>query len=322
MKHYNKKYLVLFHDAVMINVAWLAAFWLRFNLGEIPQDPFIAAYSDLPLVFSIQAISCFSFGLYRGNWRFASMPDLARILKAVTAGVCMTAVALFFYNRLANVPRSVFPMYSLLLVALFGGPRFIFRWLKDYGNIFSSGERVLIVGSGQAGESAVRDLLRDTHGAYNPIAFVDDAIRKLGQDIHGIRVVADCTSIPSVVKQYNIEMIVIAIPSARSQNMRRIVELCEQTDVPFLTLPSLNDLATGRVSLNTMREVLLEDLLGRDQVTLDWDQINDGLTGKKIVVTGGGGSIGSELCRQIAQLMPSQLIIIDNSEYNLYMIEK
>ena len=167
----------------------------------------------------------------------------------------------------------------------------------------------------------VRDLLRTHSGQYQPVGFVDDDRSKQGKEIHGFRVFGNTQSIPAVVDEHAIDLIVIAIPSATSKAMRRIVRACEKADVPFRTLPGTQDIASGRASVQTLREVSIDDLLGREPVSLDWHAIRSGLQGRSVMVTGGGGSIGSELCRQIARLEPAELIIYENSEFNLYKID-
>ena len=305
----------------MVVVAWLGAYWLRFNLGEVPEPMMTSAVAALLAVVPLQVgVFCY-FGLYRGVWRFASIPDLMRILKAVGIGMLMVSVVLFVATRLEGVPRSVPVLYGLLLVILLSGPRLLYRWLKDHHIDLRTGERVLIVGAGKAGEMLARDLLRKTGHSYIPVAFVDDKQRRQGQELHGIPVVAGCDEIPRVVQSHQIDLVMLAVPSARPVQRRRLVALCEQSGVPFRTVPELGALMSGQVSINQLREVSIEDLLGRDPVSLDWAAINSGLAGKTILITGAGGSIGSELCRQIARLEPAGLLLLDHSEFNLYAIE-
>ncbi|MCR4301102.1 MAG: polysaccharide biosynthesis protein [Sulfuricaulis sp.] len=271
------------------------------------------------------------FGLYRGIWRFASIPDLARILKAVGASVVLAAAASFIFTRLEGVPRSVFFLDGILLVLLLGGPRFIYRCLKDHSlyqwiherrlDANAEQKKALIVGAGKAGEMFVRDLLRDLTGPYRPTAFVDDDTRKVGKEIHGIPVVGTCDEIPGTVTRLRIDLIIIALPAATSRQIRRIVEICETTGLPFRILPQLQDLVSGRASLKDLRDVRIEDLLGREPVTLDWQAITEATRGQTVLVSGGGGSIGAELCRQIGSLNPGRLIIVDRSEFNLYSID-
>lgn len=312
------------HDFICIPIAWIGAYWLRFNMGEIPPQTLFHAFAMLPWIMLFQTIAFWVFGLYRGVWRFASVPDLIRIIKALALGSVMGMLAIFLIERLEYLPRSVIPLYSLLLLFLLGGSRFVYRWFKDK-TFFShgGGERALIVGAGAAGESLVRELLRerDAH-RISPIAFVDDLPQKQGRELHGVRVVGYCEAIRHIVKRYAIDRILIAVPSATASEMRRITALCESTGKPVRTLPGTREIVSGAISVKNLRDVSLEDLLGRDPVNLDWESIRSHIKNKVVLVSGGGGSIGSELCRQILQLKPQKLIIIDNSEYNLFCIEQ
>jgi FlaA1/EpsC-like NDP-sugar epimerase len=309
------------HDLVMIPVAWLAAYWLRFNLGRIPPEFVDSALNSLPWVLVIQGTVFWLFGLYRGVWRFASLPDLVRIVKAAVAGTVLVVVALFIVNRTELIPRSVPVLFLGLQVILLAGPRLLYRWMKDHRLNLSSGQRVLIVGAGRAGEMLVRDMLRDASRSYFPAGFVDDKPRRQGGEVHGVPVLGQTEAIPDIVLREDIDVLMLAVPSATAKEMRRLVELCEGTGRPFRTVPELRNLMTGQVSISQLRPVSIEDLLGRDPVSLDWEGIRAGLSGRAVLVTGAGGSIGSELVRQIAAAVPSRLILIDNGEYNLYRIE-
>ncbi len=319
------------HDLLMVPIAWFGAYWLRFNLEPFPAGFFDQALVLLPVIWIAQGGMFWYFGLYRGIWRFASIPDLMRIIKAVAAGVVVAAMASFILTRLQSVPRSVFILDGILLVLLLGGPRFVYRWFKDRhqyrwlrdGSLNASDEikNALIVGAGKAGEMLVRDLLREQSGPYRPVAFVDDNNKKIGKEIHGIPVTGSCDEIPGIVTRLGIDLIIIALPSATSRQIRRIVEICETTGLSFRILPQLQDLVSGRASLKDLRDVKIEDLLGREPVTLDWGAINEAIHEKTVLVTGGGGSIGAELCRQIARLKPARLIILERSEFNLYNID-
>ena len=309
------------HDLLIVPVAWFAAYWLRFNFTTIP-DPFLkTAWLWLPLLLVAQSATFVYFGLYRGDWRFASMPDLLRIIKEVTVGTLVCIVVIFLSTRLNNIPRSVFPAYWLLLIVGLGTPRFFYRWIKDHKLYLGQGERVLIVGAGRAGEMLARDLLRDPHRSLEPVGFVDDMKRKRGAEIHGIRVIGSCRQLPKLVKKLEVDIVLLAIPSARSPQVRRIVEYCEKARVPFRSIPCMQDLIAGRVSINNLREVSIEDLLGRDPVRLDREAIRNELSGRCVLISGGGGSIGTELCRQVAKLAPSKLVLLENCEYNLFRIE-
>jgi FlaA1/EpsC-like NDP-sugar epimerase len=273
------------------------------------------------VVVLVQAIAFHYFGLYRGVWRFASLPDLIRILQAVLVGVVFSAIAMFLISRMGGVPRSVLPLYGILLVALLGSSRMMVRWSKDRTLYRGESKRVLIVGAGKAGEMLVRDLLRTKDEVYEPVGFVDDSITRWGRELHGVRVLGACDEIAELTDRLDVDLIVLAIPSANSRQMRRLVSLCEKTGVPFRTLPPIDRWMSGEVRLNQLREVSIDDLLGREPVSLDWNAIGLGIEGKKVLVTGAGGSIGSELCRQIARLNPAHLTLLDNCEFNLYSIE-
>ena len=319
LKRLRNRAAAFCHDVLMIPVGWFGAYWLRFNLETVPAEFMRTALEIFPVVLVIQGMLFWYFGLYRGIWRFASMPDLVRIAKAVAFGATASAVVIFLLTRMQGIPRSVFPLYGLLLFAALGGPRFTYRWLKDHKLYRQEGKKALIVGAGKAGEMLVRDLLRDPQRQYEPAGFVDDNTMKRGQEIHGVRVLGGTDDIPDLVS--DIDIILIALPSARSSEMRRIVGICEKTAIPVRTLPKLDDFVTGKASVNALRDVKIDDLLGREAVTLEWSAIRQRVQGCCVLVTGGGGSIGSELCRQIAQLAPARLVIFEQNEFNLYFID-
>jgi FlaA1/EpsC-like NDP-sugar epimerase len=309
------------HDLAMIPLAWLGAWWLARDLAPIPAEAWPGLLLALLAVLPLQAASDWWFGLYRGVWRFASLPDLVRIGQAVLTGTLFSAVLLYTTGLAAPLPRAQLLLYGLLLLCLLALPRFWYRWWKDHRRNFHSAQRVLIVSAGSDGEMLARDMLRDPREAFRPIAFVDDDPAKQGKEIQGVRVVGPFAAMPDVVGSYAIDVVVLALTSADAAQMRRLVGLAERCGVPFRTVPRLNDLMHGRVGLRELRKVRIEDLLGRDPVSLDWPRISAGLAGRVIMVTGAGGSIGAELCRQIAGLEPAALILVDNSEYNLYRIE-
>ena len=232
-------------------------------------------------------------------------------------------IILVLINRLEGIPRSVLILYPFFLVFLLGGPRLLYRVWKDRSislrNIHP-GTRVIIVGGGMGGEMVVRDMLRE--GSYIPIGIVDDDEDLIRSRIHGVPVLGKIGQLPQIVERYDAETIVIAIPSASNAQMRQIVETCEKSGKPFQTLPQLHDMVSGRASVQSLREVSIDDLLGRDKVVLDWTLIQAEIAGKSILVSGGGGSVGSELCRQVASLGAASLIVFERSEHHLYLIDK
>ncbi|WP_297393850.1 nucleoside-diphosphate sugar epimerase/dehydratase [Acidiferrobacter sp.] len=315
------RWAVVAHDLVAIALAWLGAYWLRFNMGYVPHVFWRQGLRLLPVILVVQGLVFWSMGLYRGLWRFASVPDLLRIFKAIVAGTVASAFILFLGERLEFVPRSAFVLDGMLLTLLLGGPRFFYRFFKDRGLYQASGKKALIAGAGRAGEMLVRDLLRDSGVGFRPVAFVDDNPRRIGQEIHGVPVVADCGQLPQVAARLEVDIVFIAVTEAKASHMRRLVELCERSGRPFRILPGLQSLVDGQVTVRELREVRIEDLLGREPVLLYQDEIASGIGGKAVLVSGAGGSIGSELCRQIARLGPRRLILLEHSEFNLYNIE-
>ena len=305
----------------MVVFAWCGAYWLRFNLETIPEYYWLNIKRDLPYILAIQGTVFWFLGLYRGVWRFSSLPDLIRITKAVIIGISLISFSFFLYDRLEGVPRAVIPLYVCLLLLLLSIPRFYYRFWKENILMERSGKRALIVGAGAAGEMLVRDLSTEQNSGYIPVAFVDDDRYKRKREVRGLRVFGEIDKLPEFVRQLEIEVIFIAIPSATDSQMRRIIEICELCEVPFQTLPSVKDLLSGQISRKNLRDVSIEDILGRAPVHLNWRLITENLKGKRILVTGGGGSIGSELCKQLTRANPAALIILDQSEFNLYKVD-
>ncbi len=324
MLNSNRQLLVSLYDLLTIPLAWFGAFFLRFNLEPLTVNVLEHALYMLPLLFIVQGLVYRWQGLYLGVWRFASIPDFIRIVKAVIIGVSISIALFFIMDRMEGIPRSIFPLYSMLLFFLLGGARISYRISKDRRIPDKDALPVLIVGAGRGGEIVARELNQpqEEESGYLPIGFVDDDPGKQGREIQGLQVLGAIGDIPKVVAKHEIKLVIIAMPSVSSAKMREIVGICDKLDIEFRTLPSVSDMALGKITVNTLREVSIDDLLGRDQIKLDWDSIETGIKGKTILVSGGGGSIGSELCRQIARMIPKALIIFERSEYNLYKIER
>jgi len=318
----RSRWTVFLHDLLWIPVSVLLAYWVRFNLTPIPQLYFSGMLLVMSLAVPAHALTLWMFGCYRGIWRYASIPDLIRIVKSVTLGTMATVLGAFLLVRLHGVPRSVLMLYPILLTMGLGSSRMLYRVLKDRWSSFGdkATTRALIVGAGRAGELLIRDLRR--HGPFLPVALVDDASDKQGHEVQGIRVRGRLDDITRLVRSYDVGIVLIAMPSASRETMDRVVQVCNEVKVPCRTLPSLTELADGRVEVSRLRPVTVEDLLSRDPVVLDSRAISDFLLGKRVLVTGGGGSIGAELCRQIARQNPALLVVMDNSEYNLYSIDQ
>jgi FlaA1/EpsC-like NDP-sugar epimerase len=321
-----RRWFIISYDFCTIPVAWLLAYWVRANFSTIPDSIFFTLLRDLPIVIVLQAISFWWFGLYRGQWRFASVPDLIRIIKASVIGSVLSLLVIyfssaFFKHFIAVPPRSIFPLYCLLLVFLLGGARLAVRSFREMRKRDRFKQNVLIVGAGFAGAALIRELLRDHQKRYYPLMLVDDDKRKQGNEILGVRVMGRTKDIKSLVTKHAISQILMAIPSADASAMQRIVKICDEANIPFRTLPGLSDLATGDIRISDLREVSLEDLLGREPIDLHEPKLKQYFSGKRVLVTGGGGSIGSELCRQLCGFDPKLLVVIDQTEYNLYQVE-
>jgi FlaA1/EpsC-like NDP-sugar epimerase len=310
---------VVLHDLGMAALAWWIAKLLRYALR--PDEIVSYQLLEFPLVLLVQGLIFRWTGLYKSVWRFASLPDLWNILRAVVMGAVVIGLSLFLYSRLEGVPRSVLVLYPIILAGLLGGPRLAYRFWKDSrGGLLQnqSVKRVMIVGADRAGEVLSRDLGRDAR--YLVVGFVDDRTTLRGASINGHPVLGTFEQLPEVARETAVEMLLIALPAASTATMQRVVALCDVTGLPYRTVPRLEDVIAGRAQFNQIKEVAIEDLLGRDAVELDWAALRETLTARRVLITGGGGSIGSELCRQVARLGVQSLIVVEQCEYNLYRI--
>ena len=318
----NKKTQVILHDLFMSVLAWELAWWARFNF-EFPFAEWQKSIYTIPILLLVQGVIFWRFHLYRGLWRFASIPDLWNIFRAsIAGGLCLT-LAFFILFRLEGIPRSILILYPIFLIFLLGGPRLTYRLWKDRSfslKSTSGSSRVLIIGAGRAAEMLIREIMRDC--VYLPVAILDDNEVLKGSEIHGVKIYGKITRTEHIVKTFDVDSIFIAIPSATSIHMQKILKICEKTNIPIRTLPGIEDMVEDKSALSVLREVSIEDLLGREKIEFDWQDIENGINKKTILVTGGGGSIGSELCIQIARLKPKKLIVYERSEFNLYNLER
>ncbi|OQW94999.1 MAG: polysaccharide biosynthesis protein [Beggiatoa sp. IS2] len=315
---------VMLHDIAMVAFAWGLAIVIRYDW---PLEPDIEAifWRALPIVMSVQVTVLWFSGLYRGIWRFASLPDLVTILRAVIIGTLAIVLILVLFNRLERIPRSSLLYYPFLLTFLLGMPRLLYRlWYEHSWQFLLTAkpqQRVLVLGAGRSGDLLARDMLRNHTSGYLPVGFLDDHPSSQGGKVQGIPVLGYIDQIVSVITSLKVDVIVIAMPSATDEQMQRVVELCEPCGIPFRILPRLDDMVSGQVNLSMLRDVSIDDLLGRAKVQPDWQVIEASLHGKVVMVSGGGGSIGAELCRQIARLQPTALVIFEHCEFNLYRSE-
>ncbi|SEH08409.1 polysaccharide biosynthesis protein [Candidatus Venteria ishoeyi] len=318
-----RRVAIVIHDLFMVLCAWLLSLFVYHNFQFSIEDLSLL-HNTLPVVFLVQGLILWLGGLYQGLWRFASMPDLWNIIRSVTLGTLLIVLVLYFMYGTEHIPVKLLLIYPLLLGFLLGMPRLLYRLWREQSIQFllerKPHQRVLIIGAGRSGEMLVRDMRRDRE--YLPVAFLDDQARLHGLRLHGVPVLTGIERLPGVTRKLAIDLIVIAMPSASDMQMRRIVEYCEKTQVTFRTLPKIGDMANHKASLATLQEVSIEDLLGREKIRLDWDIIQSGVADKVVMVTGGGGSIGSELCRQILRVQPKALVVFEQSEFNLYQVER
>src|SRR5690554_3160470 len=312
---------VIVHDLLMVWLAWAGLNYFRQSTLE-PVASTAPLSPEMLLILIVQGLIFWQVGLYRGVWRFASIPDLVNIMKASLFGLLAILPLLFFvFDRAGQVPRTVMLAYPVVLSALLGMPRLLYRAWKDHGNerTDKSALRVLILGAGQAGEALVRDLRRV--GAYQPVGFLDDAVKLRGSYLQGLPVLGRIEDVGRIAPETAAKLLVIAMPSLDATAMRRVVAACERTGLPFRTVPRLNELLEGRSLPGELKEVAIEDLLGRKPVTPDWKAIRGWLGGRSVLVTGGGGSIGAELCRQCARHGARQIAIVEMDELALATIE-
>ncbi len=318
----NSRSLFAFaHDVTAAVIAWFLAFLLRFNF-EIPSEHFLLMIQTFFIVLPLQAISFLSSGLYRGTWRFASVPDLKRIFLTVIISVFVLVALLFMISNASRVPRSVLILYPILLILMMGGSRFIYRAIKEhhlYGHFLTKGEPLVIIGSGEAAISLVKDLTQSS--AWRVVGLLDDDETMHGREILGVKVLGTIASLPEIAHRFNLSRVIIAMPSSHTER-RRALDLATKIGLEVLTVPRIEDLMSGRLNVSQIRPVEVEDLLGRDSVDLDNSGLQHLITENSVLVSGAGGSIGSELCRQIIKFSPSHLICLDISESALYQLEQ
>ena len=314
--------LAFIHDVVAAGLAWLAAFSLRFNF-EIPVEYEIMMLKTVGGIMLLDALCFWGFGLYKGLWRYASIHDLRLILVAVgVAALAFPAIVILAQPGFV-VPRSVFVLHPILLLLLMGGSRMLYRAWKErnigrLGALY--GKPVVVLGAGDTAVTLLKDLAHSKE--WRIIGMLDDDPVKLGRQILGATVLGHFDDMPGIAARFDVSHAIIAMPSAVHQVRRRIVGLCQQAGVKVLTVPSFDDLMSGKVTVSQIRNVELDDLLGRDPVTLDNVGLANLIEQKTVLVTGAGGSIGSELCRQIAKFRPSRLVLFELSEFALYQIEQ
>lgn len=318
----NPRTLAAFlHDVAAAALAWMLAFWLRFNF-DVPYDFAVSARHSLLWVLPLFALLFFAFGLYRGVWRFASLSDLQHILAAVATGAVVTIAAVLFLG-IGRIPRSVLVLHPMLLAMIMGGSRFIYRSWREhrlYGPAKMRGQPVLVLGAGEAADSLLRELNRS--GLWYAVALVDEGVNKAGRRLRGLPVFGPLAKMSEVAEKYGAKHVVMALPDAKPAIRRRATELATAAGLTVMTMPSYDDLLAGRLSVSHIRRVELEDLLGREAISLNTAGLHELMTNRVVLVSGAGGSIGAELCRQIALFSPLRLVLLDSSEFALYQVNE
>jgi FlaA1/EpsC-like NDP-sugar epimerase len=317
--------LLFLVDLLLIVVATLGAFALRLDLGRRFDDYLPAIYWYIAVSLLFMPPVFYGMGLYRRMWVYASIQELKLVVVAVTSAsvlVSLVVVILRAIERMQSFPRSIPALQWLLLVILIGGVRFSMRILSESQTGSQApkhgARRVLIVGAGDAGALVVREMQKNPDLRLLPVCFIDDDPSKQRQQIHGVPVLGNLSELPRVVAIRRINEVIIAIPSAPGRVIRQVAETCRARNIPFRTMPGIYELIGGKVNVNRLREVEITDLLRREPAHIDDSHIGVKLSGRRVLVTGAGGSIGRELCRQIARWMPASLILLGHGENSIF----
>jgi FlaA1/EpsC-like NDP-sugar epimerase len=318
----SRNILSLCHDIIIAIFAWYGSYLLRFNF-ELPYEHHLQMLKSLWVVLPLQTFFFLSFSLYRGTWRFIGMTDLKRIIFTVAISEVVLVALLLMTNTPFPVPRSVLILDPILLIIMMGGSRFIYRAIRDYklfGGHRKGGEPIVIYGAGNAAVSLVKELAQSSQ--WHVVCLLDDDESMHGREILGTKIYGGILSLPKVASIFSLRHIIIAMPSIQNKERRKVLELANQLGLKVLTVPSIEDLMSGRLNVSQIRPIEVEDLLGRDVVNLDNSGLQQLIRLRSVLVSGAGGSIGSELCRQILKFKPSQLVCLDISEFALYQLEQ
>jgi FlaA1/EpsC-like NDP-sugar epimerase len=313
--------LVFLFDLFAVLVAWTGGLLVRFNFAW-PSDYDLEIVQVLAILLPIHTLACHWSGLYRGIWRFASLPDLKRVLRAVTAStIGLLAIKAIGLHSGPALPRAMLVLYPLLLATTMCGGRVAWRMWKEYrlyGGLATTGRPVVVVGAGNGGAMLVHAL---AHSAdWRVVALVDDDKKKWGLELSGVPVAGGVSSLSKVLADYQAAHVILAMASASQTVIGRAVNIAVASGAQAFMIPGIEELMSGRVTIDAMRPVNVEDLLGRDPVNIDTTHVHDLIAHRTILITGAGGSIGSELCRQLARFEPERLLLLETGEYALYSI--
>lgn len=319
----KRKILLLLIDIILLNIAYFLAFYLRFDYN-IPHQYFLLYKKTLYIVVTVTVVTFVLFKQYNKIWRYASLHDIMDLIIFTTIGSAMAAFVLLFLQ--IHLPRSIYPLYWFLSALLIGGSRIAYRsYMENNSKVKVKNikyKKVLIVGAGDAGRILVREIKNHPETGLKPVAIVDDDVSKLHRSIDDVPVVGKIDDIQEVITEKEIDEVIFAIPSAPRTVLKKVIDKCSEMRIKVKTLPAIYELVDGTISISSIRDVDINDLLGREPVKIDLEEISSYIKGKKVMVTGGGGSIGAELCRQIARFSPSRLIILDIYENNMYEVQQ
>lgn len=322
MAYKSRLALLILLDSLIVSIAIFIAFWIVYPYSTTPYDYFIIGITAASLLI-FHHIYALIYSLYNKVWAYASVGELVAIVKAVTLTVISAGIIQLLVNNFVIYRRALIVTWMLHII-LIGGSRFVWRVFRDRYISKNKGKkkRTLIVGAGDAGAMLARQLNTEANESeLYPVAFVDDDMHKQKMQVYNLPVVGQVASIPDVVTDLEIEHIIIAIPSLRNGELKRIIDFANETEVQVQMLPKLEDLASGRVSVSNLKNVEVEDLLGREPVLLDNAAIQSTITGETVMVTGAGGSIGSEICRQLIQFQPERILLVGHGEFSIYSID-
>jgi len=319
--------LMMIGDSFLITIALFLSIIFRFDFSIPNGLSHLLTYQNIAVVIVLKLLSFKLLSLYRGMWRYVSIWDLFNIIKANVIATTLLILVAYIFIGFQNISRSLFIIDFILTLVLIGSSRLgvrvffshIAAFLSENESNFSK-RKILLIGAGDTGQTILRQSLQKSNSKTKIVGFLDDSKKKVGRELNGVPVLGNVKSIIDLKLPY--DEIYICIPSATRTEMREIVNICKTTNKPFKTLPSISELMEGKVSISQFREVSLVDLLGRKEISLDKSSINEFIKGKRVLVTGAGGSIGSELVRQCVKFEPSVLVMMDISEFNLFEIDR
>jgi FlaA1/EpsC-like NDP-sugar epimerase len=321
-----RSYWMVLSDAIVFVLAFLIAYLFRFEFS-LHQNEIRQLMMVLPWLVPLKIAVFFAFDLYKGMWRYTSVRDFWHLAEASCLSMLVVIALVYIVTSFRDFSLAVFLLDGVLTFLLAGSLRMAIRTFFssqmriNYYPKTRHRKKILIIGAGDAGEKILREIFDNYQLHYELIGIVDDDLRKQGRSIHGVPILSPVEQLPTIVEDGKIDEVLIAIPSASGEQMRRIVDICKRSDVFYKTLPGIGEIIDGQVSIKVLRDVKYEDLLGRPAVILDTEGIRNYLDSKTVLITGCGGSIGAELCRQIVRFQPRSIILLDASEENLFRIQ-